>query len=284
MRKVNKILFASLGAVTLGLSGCSVFAKTIQDPGDTQESEGQLKVLKADYDCEQLSRIDSIKAEYLLENKGYSENDTVSVILELEQNPLIDRYLNAAGDAYESVGDYAVTAEGMLSTKVIEKEQEKLVGKLINAGLIDSVDYRYKTILNGIACTTTYGDFLKLEDYVGVKSAVLQDRYNPAETTSTETGGAVQNLVDVYETGIFNSSTVDYTGNGTAVAILDSGFDCSHEVFANQPEKGLIDQQYVASVLDESNAKKTTPDLKLSDVYYSKKFLSSTITRIRTPT
>lgn len=237
MRKVNKILFASLGAVTLGLSGCSVFAKTIQDPGDTQESEGQLKVLKADYDCEQLSRIDSIKAEYLLENKGYSENDTVSVILELEQNPLIDRYLNAAGDAYESVGDYAVTAEGMLSTKVIEKEQEKLVGKLINAGLIDSVDYRYKTILNGIACTTTYGDFLKLEDYVGVKSAVLQDRYNPAETTSTETGGAVQNLVDVYETGIFNSSTVDYTGNGTAVAILDSGFDCSHEVFANQPEK-----------------------------------------------
>lgn len=271
MRKVNKILFASLGAVTLGLSGCSVFAKTIQDPGDTQESEGQLKVLKADYDCEQLSRIDSIKAEYLLENKGYSENDTVSVILELEQNPLIDRYLNAAGDAYESVGDYAVTAEGMLSTKVIEKEQEKLVGKLINAGLIDSVDYRYKTILNGIACTTTYGDFLKLEDYVGVKNAVLQDRYNPAETTSTETGGAVQNLVDVYETGIFNSSTVDYTGNGTAVAILDSGFDCSHEVFANQPEKGLIDQQYVASVLDESNAKKTTPDLKLSDVYYSKK-------------
>lgn len=272
MHKVNKILFASLGAVTLGLTSCGVFANTAENSGGTQESRGQLNVLKADYDCEQLSRVDSIKAEYLLENKGYSENDRVSVILELEQNPLIDRYLNAASDNYESVGDYAVTAEGILSTKVIENEQQKMVAKLINAGLIDSVDYRYKTIINGIACTTTYGDFLKLESYSGVKNAVLQDRYNPSQTTSEGlSDGAVQNLVDVYETGIFNSSTVDYNGTGTAVAILDSGFDCSHEVFANQPDNCLIDQQYVASILDESNAKKMTPDLKLSDVYYSKK-------------
>ena len=83
------------------------------------------------------------------------------------------------------------------------------------------------------------------------------------------------NLVDVYDTGIFNSGSVEYTGKGTSVAVLDSGFDLSHSVFSTMPAAGLngysVTRESVESVLSASNAAKTTVGLKLDDVYVNLK-------------
>ncbi|MDD7736170.1 MAG: leucine-rich repeat protein [Bacillales bacterium] len=269
MTKFKKTMLATTLVVTMGLTGCSLSNKSDKNDENVGTS-GQLKVLNANVDVEQINRLDQIKAEYLIENKGYLDTDKVDVIIELDESSLIDRYLDSSTN-YNSVSDYVNEEEGIISSKAISSEQKKLINKLSKEKLIDNVDYQYQTILNGFSCTTTYGNIKKLEKYSGIKNVILQDTYNLPMSTSNDTNAPVQNVVDVYETGIFNSSTVNYDGEGTAVAILDSGFDCSHEVFRNQPNSGVLNQQKIGEILDESNAKKTTKDLKVSDVYYSKK-------------
>lgn len=276
MKRFTKRILASLVIGAIGLTGFSYLMSGNNNTKDTNtDLSGQLQILNANIDNEQLSRVDQIKAEYLLENKGYSEKDVVDVIIELKKDALIDEYLNS-DEAYESVGDYALTKEGNESSVNIGKEQSSMISKLTKEGLVGDIEHQYNTIINGFSCRTTYGNIKKLESYTGVKNVIIQDVYNMAETKNgTNVGGTpVQNLVDVYETGIFDSSTVSYNGDGTSVAILDSGFDCSHEVFnsdASQPNNGPLTPQIIDGVLSESNAMKTTKDLKITDVYYSKK-------------
>ena len=110
---------------------------------------------------------------------------------------------------------------------------------------------------------------------------ILSDTYNRPQTAeASEDASVINNAVEVYPTGIFDSSNVSYTGIGTAVAILDSGFDCSHTVFQNQPTgELLIDRNDVSGILNGTddngnplaNAAQTTPGIKLTDVYYSDK-------------
>lgn len=44
------------------------------------------------------------------------------------------------------------------------------------------------------------------------------------------------NDVNVYGTGIYDSSDVDYNGEGTIVAVLDTGLDYTHTAFQQQPQ------------------------------------------------
>ena len=106
-----------------------------------------------------------------------------------------------------------------------------------------------------------------------VSSTIISDTYNlPKSSTDAS---AIENDVDVYETGIYKSDCVDYTGKGTAVAVLDSGFDCSHTVFQHDIDVEMITKEDVKSFLPNTNAATTfyrgTAGLKLSDVYYSAK-------------
>lgn len=275
MAKLKNKLILSLLIASIGLTGFSFIVGNKNSNKDNDESSsstsGKLQVLNANVDTSKFNRLDQIKAEYLLENQGYSETDIVNVIVELDGEALIDDYLEDSKNI-DTIGDYADSKFGMNASMNINKEQSAIIKKLVKDGLIENVEHQYKTIINGFSASITYGNLTKLENYKGIKNVILQETYNKPQTTSTDTiGGPVQNVVDVYETGIFNSSTVSYDGEGTAVAILDSGFDCSHEVFRNQPNSGPISQAFIDSVLSDSNAAMMTRDVKVSDVWYSKK-------------
>lgn len=272
MGKIKNGLILSCLSLMIGLSSCSFIVgnQTNNSNNSINETSGKLQVLNANVDMTQLSSVDRIKAEYLIKNQGYLSDDIVDVIIELDDDALIDNYLENEKD-YESVGAYAYSKDGGKATTNINKAQTSLINSLTKKGLIKEIDHQYRTIINGFSTSIKYGDLQKLEGYTGIKNVVIQDTYNLPQSTKSNTGSAVQNLVDVYETGIFNSSTVDYDGEGTAVAILDSGFDCSHEVFRLQPKYGPIGQSQIGEVLEDSNAYRLTKDLKVTDVWYSNK-------------
>ena len=272
MGKIKNGLILSCLSLMIGLSSCSFIVgnQTNNSNNSNNETSGKLQVLNANVDMTQLSSVDRIKAEYLIKNQGYLSDDIVDVIIELDDDALIDNYLENEKD-YESVGAYAYSKDGGKATTNINKAQTSLINSLTKKGLIKEIDHQYRTIINGFSTSIKYGDLQKLEGYTGIKNVVIQDTYNLPQSTKSNTGSAVQNLVDVYETGIFNSSTVDYDGEGTAVAILDSGFDCSHEVFRLQPKYGPIGQSQIGEVLEDSNAYRLTKDLKVTDVWYSNK-------------
>lgn len=248
----------------------------------TSGSTKQLQLLKSEYKFTQEQMLSRIKAEYLIANNGYKDSDKVVVMMALSGQSLIDAYLESYTTAFNSVGDYAKSVDGIAKANEISAEQDEIIERLTEEGVIGEVMYHYSTIFNGIAVEIEYGNLEKLENTAGVSYVMLSETYNLPQSTKSD-ASAIENAVEIYPTGIYDSSSAidkngnKITGKGTAVAILDSGFDCSHSVFSHMPEctddELLINKEDVASFLSttSNNASKYTEGLELYQVYVNEK-------------
>ena len=249
---------------------CSSEKEVIENTDNKQN----LQILKTDFKLTQEQTLSKIKAEYLLENNGYKDDDEIVIMVTLNAKPLIEIYNEQYLSSVKNVAEYAKSKDGLVQASIIKNEQDKLIINLLENKLIDSVKYRYNTIINAVAVNTTYGNFKKISELTNVKSTMLSDTFNlPKASTDAS---AIENPVDVYETGIYKSDSVNFTGKGTAVAILDSGFDCSHSVFQREIDTEMLTFEYIESILGDTNAAsegfyKGSQPLKVTDVYYSKK-------------
>ncbi|MDE6397893.1 MAG: leucine-rich repeat protein, partial [Clostridiales bacterium] len=237
-----------------------------------------LEIFRSDIQLTQEQKQSKIKAEYLKKNNGYKDDDEVVVILTLSNDALIDSYLDGETNA-ESVAAYAASRNGSAEAQSIRAQQNALVRRLQSQKLITDVEYHYTAVLNAVAVRTQYGNFEALGKAAGVQSVLLGDTFNLPQAISASEVGNILNPVEVYPTGIFDSSSVSYTGVGTAVAVLDSGFDCSHSVFRNDAVNALsredaslwIKESDITKALPKSHAQKTTPSLTADGVWYSNK-------------
>ena len=86
----------------------------------------------------------------------------------------------------------------------------------------------------------------------------------------------MENTVNVYDTGIFNSSGFEYDGTGTVVAVLDTGLDYYHSAFslanftADRSKLGLTFEE-VAALIGDTRAAGMQSGLTASDVYINEK-------------
>lgn len=269
MRILKKLSILSLAC----LFGVTITSCSDSNKEETTNDPQALRVSLTDGSLDEASRQSMIKAQYLVKNNGYDDNDDVGIIVKLSAPSMMD-YFASYGNTYDSVSEFYNSPKGVLRRTNIEQEQSKIINQLKALELIGNISQTYTTVLNGFACHTTYGNFKELENSGLVEEVILCDTYNLPSTSSADSSSSyntVTNVVDVYETGIFNSSSSDYNGEGTSVAVLDSGFDCSHTVFANQPEKEMITLDLVNDKLKSLNAYQTTENLKAEDLYYSKK-------------
>lgn len=266
MKKIISILVAIVMMFTI--VACK--KESNQVAGVDKSNPQQLQFMKSDLKLTQEQVMSQIKAEHLLENKGYLDSDEIITLIQLEGDALIDDYIENYSIKSKNVSAFANSEIGQKRINRIYAKQQKLISELTEKGLIISVEHQYTTIINAIAVKTTYGNFKKFATLNQVLGTYISDTYNLPKVANTDTS-AIENIVDVYPTGIFNSSSVDYTGDNTAVAVLDSGFDCSHSVFSMQPNTPMISQEDVLDVLADTNAAKTTQGLEISDVYYSSK-------------
>lgn len=240
---------------------------------EPESDKQELEIFKTDFKLDQDQMLSQIKAEHILKNNGYLDSDEIVILINLKHESLIETFNNYYSSKINSVAEYALSEQGVRQTKAIKAEQEALIKELYSQGLISEVENTYSTITNSIAVKTTYGNFKKISKLQSVSSTIISDTYNlPKSSTDAS---AIVNDVDVYETGIYKSDCVDYTGKGTAVAVLDSGFDCSHTVFQHDIDVEMITKEDVKTFLPNTNAATTfyrgTAGLKLSDVYYSAK-------------
>ena len=249
-------------------------------------SSTALNVIKYGDKLTQDQVMSQIKAQYLIENGGYKDTDEVVVIVAVDGESLIETF-NGGKTETKSVSEYAESFAGEVQEADIVKKQNAVISALQASGLITGVEYRYTTVLNAFAVNTVYGNLEKIEKTAGVKSVSLSDTYNRVETQMTDSSANPLNVVDIDEnTGIYNN-TSKYTGLGTVTAVLDSGFDMSHRVFARDYEgkedKLVISKTDSTSELEVKNveggavkladlkAGQTTKGLKVKDVYYSQK-------------
>lgn len=208
---------------------------------------------------------DSLREQYL--NAQKVEKNTVAnyegerwVIVELEGENLYSQFERSA--RYSEFEEYCDSAEGKKAKSRLERTQSDFLAKLQKHNIDYILKYSYTTLNNGVAIK------VNADGYNAIKkmSGVLDVYYSEAYTVPTV---AVSNNANVYTTGIYDSSKLDYKGEGMVVAVLDTGLDYTHEAFQTMPNPDTMswNKDYVASLLQnpELNAKGTVDQIYYND-------------------
>ena len=198
------------------------------------------------------------------------DDDEISVIVQLSQKPLLDAYNQTSKDI--SFSEYILTDDAKSIVEDLAKEKEE-IRKVLNSSNVNYLEtgVNYTVLLSGFEIIIKAGDFESTVKALGDKAGtIVSEVYNVAETK------LVENTVNVYETGIFNSSGYKYDGTGMVVAVLDTGLDYTHTAFspsnftANRDKLGLT-REMVASCLARTKASTMLNSLSVNDVYLNDK-------------
>ncbi|MGP1611812.1 MAG: S8 family serine peptidase [Catonella sp.] len=216
-------------------------------------------ILTAALSISGLSYRESVKAETVLsenvdanlKNEDFSkeEDKKVRVIVQLEKESILDA-------ANQKNIDYSALSESFIEEKKREliSEQNEVVKKIEKSDIeADTSEIRnYDTVLNGIALSVKAKDIDKLDEIQGVKNVYISEEFErPLLSSSDEMTGS----------GFAND--LGYKGEGTVVAVIDSGIDYNHKAFKLDDEK--------MAKLSETEVNRLIREKGLSGRYYTAK-------------
>ena len=196
-------------------------------------------------------------------------DDEISVIISVDVINIMDAYEGT--DKTMSFSEFALeSAEADKIRADIALEKAEFLGKLDKAGIKYTEGEEYDTLLSGFEILITAKDFKTTCQSLNKGSDIMVGEvYNVAKTE------LVENKVNVFETGIFDSSNSGYDGSGMVVAVLDTGLDSAHTAFApgNFTSTNLgLTYSDVAAVIDKTTANKLIGGgLTVDDVYINDK-------------
>ena len=244
----------AMGGIGGSLSGSSNNSGIINGIGNF-DSDETIKALKK-------SLISSFNKDLIQKVEDYELRGEVSVIISFSEDSLITDYTGSRAANRMSFSEYSETSAAKKLRDKLIKNQNKVLEGLSEKGLIDEIEYNYVNIVDGAAVRTTYENLEAISQYKGVGRITISDTYEALD--------AVENAVNVYETGIFNSGDVKYTGKGTLVAILDTGCDYTHSAFTTYTVQGAIyDREFVESKLQQTQAYLVdNQSLEARELYY----------------
>ena len=196
-----------------------------------------------------------------------SPEEEISVIITVDDAALLDAY--EATDKTMSFSEYVLSEEAAAAKAKIEARKAEILSALDDQGIAYSTGKDYATLLSGFELVIQAGDFeATCKSLDAGENAIIGEVYQKAETE------LVENTVNVYETGIFNSSDVPYDGSGMVVAVLDTGLDSNHTAFSVEnftSEKLGMTYEDVAAVVGQTKASELYGGLSVDDVYINEK-------------
>ncbi len=200
--------------------------------------------------------------------EGISDNEEISVIVTVDAVTLLDAYEGT--NKTMSFSEYAASSDYASQLKSqVASEKSKLLNKLDKLSVSYTAGEEYSTLLSGFELVIKAGDFettcKALDKGMDV---IVGEVYNTCETQ------LIENEVNVFDTGIFNSSESGYDGSGIVVAVLDTGLDSNHTAFSpnnfTSTHLGLTYEE-VASVINDTAASELVHGLTVDDVYVNDK-------------
>lgn len=219
------------------------------------DSDETIAQLKKDF-------LGSINKDLIKKISDYELRGEVDVIISFSDASLLSSYSGSSASGKMTFTEYRTSSEALTLKNKMKQNQSKVLASLEEAGLVSEIKYSYLNIMDGAFVTTTYENIEAICDFAGVERVVLSNTYNPAV--------AVENPVYVYETGIFNSSNISFTGKGTIVAVLDTGCDYTHTAFTtHQVAEPRFDRNGIAALLEQTFAYQLSEgNLAAREVYY----------------
>lgn len=256
-------LFSSILAVstlaTFAVPAAQAFAESDQSNETAVEfTKSDTQILKSESVLSTLSNLTPLP----------DDDEEVQVIVQMEAAALLDE------DSYKKstskVSDYLTQGSVMDKADTLKDSQQKVLD-YINQQVDQnaSFDHQYTALLNGFSITTAYKNLNEIKAAPGVKDAFVAEKYEIADpvTTTDETGANdVAGATQVLEQG-------KYKGEGTTIAILDTGLDTTHPAFQNEVSEPANSKDDIAQLLKDNdlNAEVTTPKLSANNVYHSSK-------------
>ena len=203
------------------------------------------------------------------EDAPYDANDVVRVSIVLEKAGTIE------------VGyapfDIANNVAAMNYRADLELEQTSIITKIENKISSFKVVWNLTLAANIISAEVKYGDIETIEAIMGVKSVLIETRYDPCVLDNE--GVADPNMsTSGKQIGSFNAYLAGYTGAGSRIAIIDTGTDIDHLSFnseaflyalaENAEKAGMPYDEYVASLdlLDAEEIAAVYSELNISNV------------------
>lgn len=177
----------------------------------------------------------------------FKANDEVRIIVELEREPSIVH-------ATKKNLSYKEFSQVREIEKQIELDQKKVKDNILSKKIHMDFIHDFRTTFNGFSGKVKYADIEKIEKLPLVKKVYIANEYQRPEP-DLETSKDMVGSIETWEMG--------YEGEGTVIAIIDSGIDPSHRDM----------------VLSEDTIPKLTKDLvenliekeKLLGKYYTEK-------------
>lgn len=201
----------------------------------------------AEYDGS--SDFDAIKtAELNSEAKcGYDDDESVRIMVQLEGKAALER------------GQDVKSAMHFVST--VKEEQDKAVEKIENYTDIDIKNAEsYSLLFNGFAFDGKAGDIDAINSMDGMLAYVVPAFGLPEPLMDTSAG--IVGAPIAWEKGM--------DGNGTTIAIIDTGIRESHEAFSVAPRNAKLNQSRLQTLVDESDGNMHAGS-DVSDLYKSSK-------------
>ncbi len=264
-----RLLTVILAAVMVLSATAAVVAWLI--PGSTANGGG-IRPLEGNLISNRDQYLDSSVMYKLPET--VKETDEISVIVEVKEKSLLEQYPGASSGM--TFTEYAQSDEAAAVRARINAEKQTLLADFDKAEVKYALGKQYSNVLGGFEILIKAGDFETVARTVGSRgTTIIGEVYKPEETKSVGTQ-LVENTVNVYDTGIFNSSGFEYDGTGTVVAVLDTGLDYYHSAFslanftADRSKLGLTFEE-VTALVDGTRAAGMQSGLTASDVYINEK-------------
>ena len=267
-KKLRNCLPASLLSMLM-LFSCAEGSASLKDNNTNKDKDTQT-ITRVDFD-EVIKNVnigfeenynDSVLVSSAVSNAKVL-NQEVTVIIEMDGNTTLDTYLS--NKEFKSFPDFYGSKQAIKQENDLVDSQINLATKLFKAGLIDEIGGNYSTLMNGFYAKTTYKRVEEIRNFENVKCAYVSTIYNKPQ-------GVVSNDTNVYEeTGIYKNDT-QYDGSNTIVAVLDSGFDYTHEVFKMEIARPAKTKEDISKILENTVAYEMAQgDLTIDDVYLSSK-------------
>lgn len=262
MKNTAKRVFVSALASTVAFCSLPIVGASAADTEFEASYINKIEGLASDY----TKYLDSTVAFKLPDN--VKDSDEISVIVTLDHVSIMDAYEGT--DKAMSLAEYSANSDYAENTrKTVADKKSQLLKALDEKNISYKVGEEYTTLLSGFELLIKAGDFentcKSLTDDMDI---IVGEEYEKCETQ------LVENEVNVFDTGIFDSSSSGYDGSGMVVAVLDTGLDSNHTAFSvdNFTSETLgLTYDDVADVIDKTAASELLDGLTVDDVYINEK-------------